>query len=220
MRNVAVFDLDDTLYKEVDFLKSGYRQIAKRVTEDFVSCHSVYEEMLSWWAEGKDVFGELCTKFPNTLTKSECLAIYRSHTPEIELSQEVVGFLEKLKVDGVKIGIITDGRELTQMNKIMALGLLRYVSTDDIVISESFGSEKPCERNYRYFIDRYPNARYMYIADNVKKDFITPNRLGWKTVCLLDDGRNIHKQDFNVGKEYLPQVQIESFRLPLRRTII
>ena len=33
------------------------------------------------------------------------------------------------------------------------------------------------------------------MGDNLKKDFLTPNRLGWQTVCLRDDGRNIHKQD-------------------------
>ena len=28
----------------------------------------------------------------------------------------------------------------------------------------------------------------------MEKDFIAPNKLGWTTVCLLDNGMNIHKQ--------------------------
>ena len=51
--------------------------------------------------------------------------------------------------------------------------------------------------NYAYFMKRYSYCQsFIYVGDNVKKDFITPNALGWKTICLKDDGRNIHKQDF------------------------
>jgi putative hydrolase of the HAD superfamily len=52
---------------------------------------------------------------------------------------------------------------------------------------------------------------YIYIADNVKKDFITPNKLGWTTICLFDKGQNIHKQNFNLENEYLPHFIINSF---------
>ena len=41
---------------------------------------------------------------------------------------------------------------------------------------------------------------------------ITPNKLGWKTICLLDDGRNIHRQDFSCPEEYLPNVKIHTLK--------
>lgn len=87
----------------------------------------------------------------------------------------------------------------------MALGLERFVSEENLIISEEFGSEKPSSSNYEYFMKRFPFAdEYIYIGDNLKKDFIAPNSLGWKTICLLDDDRNIHKQDFSLAPEYLP----------------
>lgn len=49
-------------------------------------------------------------------------------------------------------------------------------------------------------------------GDNLRKDFITPNKLGWKTICLLDDGRNIHRQDFSCPEEYLPNVKIHTLK--------
>jgi len=55
------------------------------------------------------------------------------------------------------------------------------------------------------------NENYIYIADNPNKDFITPNKLGWTTICLLDRGQNIHKQNFNLNKDFLPQSSINSF---------
>lgn len=48
---------------------------------------------------------------------------------------------------------------------------------------------------------RAPHLTYMCVSDNLKKDFIAPNALGWETVCPLDDGRNIHKQDFDAGTD-------------------
>ncbi len=56
-----------------------------------------------------------------------------------------------------------------------------------------------------------PAAEYVYVGDNPKKDFIAPNSLGWLTIGLRDDGRNIHKQDLsNLDPEQLPSLWIES----------
>ncbi len=52
---------------------------------------------------------------------------------------------------------------------------------------------------------------YFYIADNPRKDFITPNRLGWTTICLLDRGQNVHSQNFDISSKYLPHFLINSF---------
>ena len=85
---------------------------------------------------------------------------------------------------------------MQQRNKIEALGLSRWMDAEDIVISEEFGSEKPALSNYAYFMERYPECHdFTYVGDNLKKDFIAPNALGWLTVCLKDDGRNIHRQE-------------------------
>ena len=74
-----------------------------------------------------------------------------------------------------------------------------------IIVSEEFGSEKPDERNYLYFSEK------LYVGDNPQKDFLAPNRLGWETICLLDNGENIHCQDFSLPVEYLPHYKIRAF---------
>ena len=97
-------------------------------------------------------------------------------------------------------------------NKIEKLDLWNYIQNDDIIISEEFGTEKPSFNNYTYFMDRYPLAeRFIYVGDNVRKDFVAPNALGWKTICLKDDGRNIHKQDLIIERGFLPNIIVESF---------
>lgn len=64
----------------------------------------------------------------------------------------------------------------------------------EIIISEEFGSEKPNLKNFEYFENIYGKASYFYVGDNVGKDFIAPNKLNWITICLEDNGLNIHIQ--------------------------
>lgn len=201
---IVVFDLDDTLYKEVDFLQSAYREIARRV-----QIPAAYDLMWKTWQAHGDAFETLLNVYPLPFKKTELLDIYRYHTPDIVLSEGVMALLDALQEKQIEVGILTDGRTRTQMNKIKTLGLLDYVKPKHIVISESFGSEKPAQRNFKHFMDSQQDC--IYVADNPKKDFLAPNQLGWKTICLLNDGRNIHPQNFELPNEYLPQQCIKDF---------
>ncbi len=204
-KNVVCFDLDDTLYKEIDFVKSGFRQIAESE-----KCPDLLLKMMEWRDKGEDVFFNLNKAIGKETSKSEYLKIYRYHIPKITLSEGVEDTLNELKGREVILGLITDGRSETQRNKIKALGLERWFKNDNIIISEEFGSEKTDERNFSFFMKKYPEANFVYIGDNPKKDFVVPNSLGWKTVMIEDDGRNVHKQE-SVQKEFLPEVKIKFF---------
>jgi putative hydrolase of the HAD superfamily len=114
-----------------------------------------------------------------------------------------------LSASAARLGILTDGRSTTQRNKIKALGLDLWIS--EVVISEEFGSHKPDPRNYQYFEKVFPGGEYIYVGDNLCKDFVAPNSMGWKTVVLLDRGKNIHKQRFgNLKPGCCPQYALEA----------
>ena len=202
-KKIVVFDLDDTLYKEIDYLESAYKEIA-----DFVGHPELSKQMVVWYKKGKNVFLELnkCLGIDNSI--AEYLRIYRNHIPTIELSGGVEDTLNELKHRGYVLGLITDGRSISQRNKIKALSLERWFENENIIISEEFGSEKTEERNFRYFMEKYPDGEFTYVGDNPKKDFTVPNRLGWKTICLLNDGRNIHVQVFCLDDDCLPSMKI------------
>ena len=205
---VVVFDLDDTLYKEQDYLRSAYREIAAMM-ESHYGLNGIYDQMLIWWQEGENVFQRLISYYPQS-TVNDLLTIYRSHVPAIRLDGQTKSLLDRLHSHAV-LGLITDGRSLTQRHKIDALGLSAYMDEKDILISEETGFEKPSDESFRHFMERYPSRTYYYIGDNPAKDFIAPNRFGWTTVCLLDDGRNIHPQDFSLSQQMLPQHRISQF---------
>jgi len=218
---VICFDLDDTLSKEIDYLKSAYREIAQYAAAPCKGCsmtevvlaQKAYETMLEAYRKGENAFEALNAFLGVQNPVSEYLGIYRNHNPEIALSDEVEEALTALKAKGCKLGLITDGRSVQQRSKVTALGLERFFDAVNIVISEEYGSEKPSAANYEYFMKRYPEAEFTYVGDNPKKDFVGANTLGWNTICLLDDGRNIHKQEFEkYGEEYQPKVKIVSIK--------
>lgn len=204
MQQVVIFDLDDTLYKEIDFLKSAYREISKVVGHP-----EAFDFMLDSYLYGDNAFKSVIDKYHLKFTIDQLLDIYRNHKPDITLDISIVATLDELKSRGWTMGLMTDGRSVTQRNKIDALGLSEWIEPNCILISEEFGYGKPDEHCYQYFIERYPNAKFCYVGDNLNKDFVTANKFGWQTICLLDDGRNVFSQQIVIPKDYLPQQTIK-----------
>lgn len=224
---VVVFDLDDTLFKEIEYLKSAYREIAayaaQKCTDSNVPMQELvvkaYEAMMDAYHCGRNAFEALNAFLGLELLISDLLQIYREHPPQVSLEEDVRYTLDSLKSEGVLIGIVSDGRELTQWNKIRALGLTEWVDESCIIINSYKECFKPNPSGYERLIQAVHSLAleeelsFMYVGDNLKKDFIYPNQHGWQTVCLKNDGRNIHPQNFDAAPaEALPGMVIESLR--------
>ena len=197
---VIVFDLDDTLYNELDYLKSAYLEIAKILAP--LNYRELFSTMFSLYRDKKNVFQYLNNHYDVEI--SSLIANYRNHQPSIKMFRGALELLESIKKNKGRLGIITDGRINTQMAKIKALQISHII--DYIVISEEIGTEKPNVQNFELIEQKLEGNFYYYIADNLKKDFITPKKMGWKTIALIDNGKNIH-HDSNIHRmeEYCPE---------------
>lgn len=212
-KKVVVFDLDDTLYKEIDFLKSGYRKVADYVGRLLqLSANDIYYNLLSWNSRGENAFAKLNETYGLEIPIKEYLDIYRFHQPNITLSDDTKSVLTELKEAGVLMGIITDGRLETQKNKIKALGLSEWICADLVLINEEQKYFKPNHWSFdRMMLKCFEkgvatDAVFYYVGDNPEKDFLAPNELGWTSICLLDnDDKNIHQQNFDLPQEFLPK---------------
>jgi putative hydrolase of the HAD superfamily len=196
-KSFFIFDLDDTLFPELDFLKSAYSTISTKLATT-IDCE-IYDQMFEKYQKKENVFEWIITSYGNKiphLSKDWLLSEYREHIPKIVLSKSTESFLNKLNCLNVPMGLITDGRSKTQRNKLQALGIEKYFT--DIIISEEFGSEKPDERNYLFFESRYPGRNFYFFGDNTSKDFIVPAKLSWTTICIKNSGNHIHEQKFDV----------------------
>jgi len=203
---VWVFDLDDTIYSERDYQLSGYRYLANHLKELYQK--DILHEIMLADSKNQDVLGEICKVLSLPAASKESLIwMYRLHVPNIKLTYDAIQILEKIRTD-YSIAIITDGRAISQRNKVEALGL----GGIDILISEEWGEVKPGKRRFKELENRHLESKqFIYVGDNIKKDFITPNEMGWLTIGVKDNGFNIHSQDVNlVESGYLPQIWIDS----------
>lgn len=204
---IIVFDLDDTVYNELDYLKSAYKSIA--VSLDPNGWKQLYAKMFSLYRCKINVFEFVSNAYDSKVVSM--IDMYRNHQPDIQLFEGVLDIFDSIKQKNGKIGIITDGRANTQRAKLKSLGIMSYI--DKVIISEEIGSEKPNLANFKAIENSLSGTIYYYIADNLKKDFIAPNALGWKTVGLIDNGMNIHCESHkHMDFQNLPQEFIISIK--------
>ncbi len=180
----VIFDLDDTLYSEKDYVRSGYKAVSDHLGGGYE------EKLYSLFEEGKPAIDELLKSIGREDKKDEVLGIYRNHIPDISLYPEVQRLLETLRDRDIRTGIITDGRPEGQRNKIRTLGLEGMV--DDIVITDELGGaqfRKPCDIAFRIMSTRWKMdpADIIYVGDNGAKDFQAPQQLGMRSVWFMNE---------------------------------
>lgn len=217
--NMIVFDLDDTLFDEREFCRSAYAEITAELSSRFqADAPRVLDTMWSALMNRDNPFTAMEEElerekiaFPPELTK-EMVRLYRSHRPErLSPGRGVIATLERLRRDGVKTGIITDGRGTTQRAKIAALGISEFFDDSDILISEEQGADKRSELMFRRLMKLHPYERgFAYVGDNTEKDFLQPNLLGWTTVCLRHLRAGVHPQDFRHTGAMAPDIIVSS----------
>ena len=182
---VLVFDLDDTLYLERDFVQSGFREI-----EDFMNTESQINGVGDYaWALLElgirgDTFNRVIKHFdlPEFLV-SIFVDRYRNHVPKINLLPDSLELLRTARELGISTAMITDGYAPGQRKKISALDLEQFI--DYIVVTGEHGTEwtKPSELPFLSIQQKFPSkADFTYYGDNPTKDFQSPNRLGWTSI--------------------------------------
>jgi len=191
----VLFDLDNTLYAEEQFVASGFRAAAQCLAkhQNLDLDPLVEKMMLTLHRQGRGrVFRNLLNDLglDSEAWLKTLLFVYRSHEPAISLFPEAESAIRTLKSAGLRVGLITDGPAFTQRRKIASLNLDRHM--DVIVCTGELGDgcAKPSTVPFEVALTLLgvpPNAA-AYIGDDIAKDFAGPNRLGMKTVQLRTSG--------------------------------
>lgn len=185
---VAIFDLDDTLFSEKEYEKSGYEAIGRAYPE----IEKLSDKLWTASQHCKYAIDEVL-KTEGIISKelkNEWLRIYRFHKPNIHLYDGVEEMLKCLVSAGLKLGIITDGRVEGQTAKIEALSLEEYF--EKIIITDSLGGiefRKPNEKAF-LLMQEYFGVEFnkmAYIGDNLSKDFVAPQKLGMKAIYFVNE---------------------------------
>ena len=130
MIRALLFDLDDTLYREADFVASGFRAVAERMAAICrVPSEEIHRQMMDTLAGGgrRKVMPDVLERYPGSgFGLTDLVGIYRGHTPAIRLFTGYGQLLARLR-ESYRLGIVTDGTPEVQKSKCAALGLKRAV---------------------------------------------------------------------------------------------
>lgn len=189
MIKAVIFDLDDTLIPEIEYVKSGFRAIA-----DYFNNNSLYNKLYDLFeTDRQNVYQR--AGFSEEKCK-KCIEIYRSHMPDISLDDETYALLSELKSKGYLMGIITDGRPEGQQNKIKALGLDKIMDCI-IVTDEVLGIDfrKPSVKAFELMREKLGVGfnEMMYVGDNPAKDFYVGSIYPITTIQIVND--NLYKDN-------------------------
>lgn len=187
MKYVVVFDMDDTLYEELTYVKSGFKAVADFLNEEFtIDINESYTFMCDrLLQDGRgSIFNALLEYYEVYTTDlvKKCVDVYRYHQPTIKLQVEMINLLNSLK--NYPLYVVTDGFVPTQEKKIQALGLSNFMKKS--ITSYSLGSDKgkPSPYWFKQIVhwEKVEPTQVVYIGDNATKDFVGIKPLGFHTI--------------------------------------
>ena len=188
----VVFDLDDTLYPERDYVRGGYRAVA-----DALGSPGRADEFFDWlWnrflrGQAAGALDALSETFALDLDKpavARLIGLYRSHPCCLRPFGGLADLLSLLRPH-YRLGVLSDAFLPGGRMKLASLGLERFfdaaVFTDELGPNRQFWKPSPVgyERIARAL--GVPLAACAFVGVNPAKDFQAPNALGALTIQYL-----------------------------------
>jgi putative hydrolase of the HAD superfamily len=193
VRRLVVFDIDDTLYLERDYVRSGFAAVDAWARSE-LDVPDLGDRAWATFEEGVRgrIFDEAlaaCGVRANGSLVSQLVDIYRSHAPTIGLLADVRAWLAARPAD-VALAVVTDGPPASQRAKAAALGLVDWA--DPIVFTDELGPGRgkphPAAFEGVEAAAGLTGAACAYVGDNPSKDFAGPRGRDWRTVRVRREG--------------------------------
>jgi putative hydrolase of the HAD superfamily len=188
---ILIFDLDDVLYEEMSFVRSGFAAVSFHLASRFgLSSRSVYTslgEALEQHGRGR-IFDKVLSQYGlySRALVRRCLSVYRSHVPHISLYPDAKSCLERFWAWPTYV--VTDGNQRVQRRKIERLRLEEdFVRRALATHAYGLACAKPSPYCFLKIVtwEKAAPEQAVYIGDNPNKDFVGLKPLGFKTVRLL-----------------------------------
>lgn len=187
MTPAILLDLDDTLYDETAYMRSGFAAVARGIADMAgYAPGKVLEVLLD--IERRDgrghVFDTALAAFglaadPGVV--QDLVTAYRSHRPQIQLHAGVRELLARLRRRG-RTAIVTDGLPQVQRHKVAALGL--EAAVDTIVYAWELAAPKPDPASYLAALAKLgaSPADAVVVGDNPHHDMIAARRIAARSI--------------------------------------
>lgn len=183
-----VFDLDNTLYDEEQYVLACYQEIARQVDPN--KTEEITRFLLNERKQNGDslVFQRLIRSYRLPGYEIErFISIYHTFDVPIKFFDDVSSFFENAQ-HCCRYAILTNGSEQTQKNKCRLLEAYRMV--DKIMITGEYLNRqdwKPAPKAYQLLCEQINTSASdcLFVGDSIKNDIEGALRVGMKA-CLIN----------------------------------
>jgi putative hydrolase of the HAD superfamily len=189
----VIFDLDDTLYPQAQFVHSGFAAVARFVhAEGGPAAEDVYAALRI----ARDS-GHRGREFQRLLERCgldaamlpDLVRVYRGHAPQLWLSHGARAVLDTLRGNGWRTALLTNGIPSVQAAKVAVLGLNDLV--DHVVYAgEHADGGKPAPEPFLEALRRLQAApgEAVMVGDDPANDIDGASAVGIRTIFMARAG--------------------------------
>jgi len=192
MIKVVFFDLDNTLYDQMQYFRSGFAVISNYLSRQYALEEAeVYASLMTLHrSEGsmhRHLFDDLLAGFGLHGRSEVKNLIHLFHTAPVHalsLYEDAAEVLPRLAENYI-LGLITNGNGAMQRRKVVALNLNSLLAIQ--VYTADIACPKPSPKGFQHGLSMSGSlpAESMYVGDNPYTDFGGPLAVGMKTVRIL-----------------------------------
>jgi putative hydrolase of the HAD superfamily len=217
------FDIDDTLYSTSEFAEMARSaaldamidaglDVEKRILQE--ELEEVIQEFSSNYEHH---FDKLLVRIPRRVYRGKnpavivaagVVAYHETKTHSLVPYEDAIEVLRLLSKTDLKLGVITEGLEVKQAEKLVRMRIHPYLSANAIFISNQIGISKPNPKIYQRACSdlNLKPGETMYVGDNPAHDVDPPNRIGMRTVRMRRGGKY-----YNCESETQPEREVQNF---------
>ncbi len=195
MLKAVLFDIDDTLFSTTQFARIARWNAVKAMVAAGLDLPE--EEVLR---ELEEVIAEFSSNYehhfdqllrrlrpkaldkvnPAVIVASGVVAYHDTKFRELAPFGDVYPLLRALRKAGLRTGVVTHGLTTKQSEKLIRLGLLPYLDSKAIFISEQIGISKPNPKLYKLALRDLglEAGDVMYVGDSPAHDVGPPQSVG------------------------------------------
>lgn len=220
---IVVFDVDDTLYDQIDPFKKAMTEVFPEIMEVLeVSMSQLYlrfryysdkvfhltengtlplEEMRVYRITEamRDFSYVISTEQAQDFQES-----YQKNQGQIVLKKEMEDIITNLNENNITMLILTNGPTEHQKRKIKQLGLESFLDEKKVFISEEVGLAKPNREIFEHIENRFASSfpsDFIYVGDSYENDVMGAKGANWKCIWLNKYQKIIEKTTFQADVE-------------------
>ncbi|WP_160725225.1 HAD family hydrolase [Bacillus sp. USDA818B3_A] len=201
------FDLDDTLYDQLQPFQAAYNSIFSTITnipilQLFKKSREYSDKVFAQTESGEMPLEKMhqyrmihaFKDFGYTITTEEADAFqkeYKDQQYKVSLIPEMRNILQHLSAMGIPVYITTNGPSSHQRLKIESLAISEWLPSNHIFISSEVGYAKPHKEFFDYVIEKTnaPHAHSFMVGDSFENDITGAHHAGWNSIWINTKNR-------------------------------